>query len=58
MILSDNFKEQSNHFLAKADSPRKRSTGWIYAVERYNGGIWRNGRHIRWCTVHRHKNVG
>ena len=47
MILSDNLKEQSNQFLSKTSSPKKRLPGWIYAVERYNGGTWRNGRDIR-----------
>ena len=32
MILSDNFKEQPNQFLAKANALKKYSTGWIYAV--------------------------
>ena len=47
MILSDNFKEQSNQFLSKANSPKTRSTGWVYAAERYNGSTWSDGRHIR-----------
>ena len=47
MILSDNFKEQSNQFLVKANSLKKRSKGWIYAVERYNGSTWHSGWYIR-----------
>ena len=32
MILSDNFNEQLNQFLAKTNSLKKHSTGSIYAV--------------------------